>query len=92
MARWKVTQVERGPGRRIVGLFGPTMGYRSTAEVIADLDSGSNSYFVKAGPYESEVKAVGDGEERTVFTTKNILSPNHLENLSPLYRGSRLFR
>jgi hypothetical protein len=67
------------------------MGYRTSAEVIADLETGSHSYFVKEGPYESDVQIVGEGEERTVFTTKNILSPNHLDNLSPLYRGSRLF-
>jgi len=57
------------------------MGCRSTTEIIADLDSGSNSYFVKEGPYESEVQILREGEERTILTTKNILSPNHLENL-----------
>jgi hypothetical protein len=89
MVRWKVTGTEKGRDGTIVGVSGPSLGYRSVREVIADLQSGKHQYYVREGPHESEVRVVGEGDDLRIQTTHDILSPNHLENLPPHRRWFR---
>lgn len=90
MARWRVTGSVKGKNGTILGLFGPSFGYRSTLEVITDLLSGSHKYFVREGPYESEVRVVKNGDQETIMTTPDVLSPNNLENLPPSRHRTRM--
>jgi len=92
MPRWKITQSDRGKVGEILAVYGPSRGYLTTPEVIADIESGAHSYYVKEGPYESEVRVVGEGTSKTITTTRDILPPNHLHNLLPAssrFRRSR---
>ena len=45
--------------------------------------TGSHRYFVREGPYESEIRVVSDPDQQTIMTTLDVLSPNSLENLPP---------
>lgn len=83
MPRWKITQSDRGKEGEIVAVYGPSRGYLTTPDVIADIESGTHSYYVKAGPYESEVRVVEAGTGKTITTMTDIFSPNHLHNLPP---------
>lgn len=62
MARFKVTESARSREGRILGLYGPSFGYRTTKEVISDLLAGRHVYFVREGSYESEVRVIEEGE------------------------------
>lgn len=92
MARRKVTKAEKGRDGTILGVSGPSFGYRSTQEVVADILEGKHVYFVREGPYESAVRVVGEGDHPQIITTRDILSPNHLENLPPRPRRFRRVR
>ena len=81
MARRKVTRSEKGRGRRITGLCGPSFRYRSAQEVIADIEKNVHQYYVREGPHESEVVVVGKGTEQRLVSTTDILSRNNLQNL-----------
>ncbi len=81
MARRKVTGSGKGRGRRITGLCGPSFGYRSAEDVIADIQASVHKYYVREGPYESKVRVVGEGDEQRLVSTQDILSRNNLENL-----------
>jgi len=81
MARLKTTASVKGKERAIAGLCGPSFGYRSAGEVIVDIRTGVHEYYVREGPYESKVRVVGEGDEQRLVTTRDVLSPNNLENL-----------
>ena len=51
--------------------------------MVADILAGNHVYYVREGPYESTVRVVEEGGHRHVETTRDILSPNRLENLPP---------
>jgi len=61
MARRKVTGSVKGRGRRITGLCGPSFGYRSAEDVIADIRGSIHEYYVREGPYESAVRGEHSG-------------------------------
>lgn len=79
--RWKVTSVERGPGRLIAGLYGPAFGYRTAMQVIGDIELGEHSYYVRAASYESEIHVVQRRAEKHLASTCDVLSRNNLLNL-----------
>ena len=81
MARRKVTGSAKGKGRRVTGLCGPSFGYCSAEEVIADIHARVHEYFVREGPYESKVRVAGEGDEQRLVSTQDVLSRNNLENL-----------
>ena len=85
MARFKVTESARSREGRILGLYGPSFGYRTTKEVISDLLAGRHVYFVREGSYESQVRVIEEGEGRTIVSTRDIVSPNNLQNLRSFY-------
>ena len=82
MAKRKVTGSMKGKGRRIIGLSGPSFGYRSAEEVIADIRTRAHEYYVREGSHESKIRVVGEGDEQRLVSTQDILSRNNLENLS----------
>lgn len=84
MARRKVTARRMGKDRIIIGLSGPSFGDISAQEVIEDIQSGAHTYYVREGPYESQVRVAGEGDERRLVSTSDLLSPNNLENLPPI--------
>jgi hypothetical protein len=92
MARRKVTRAEKARDGTVLGISGPSFGYSPTRDVIADILAGRHVYFVREGPYESTVRVVGDGSNRHLVTTHDILSPNHLDNLPPHVRWFRRIR
>jgi hypothetical protein len=89
MARRKVTESMKGRGGRITGLCGPSFGFRSAEDVIADILGGFHEYYVREGPYESKVRVISEGEEQRLVSTQDLLSPNNLENLPPLRKARR---
>lgn len=92
MPRWKITRSDLGKRGEVLAVYGPSRGYLTTPEVVADIESRTHSYYVKEGPYESEVRVVGEGSDKTIITTRDIFSPNHLHNLLPATNRSRRFR
>ena len=81
MARRKVTGSAKGKGRTINGLCGPSFGYLSAEEVIAEIRAGTHEYFVREGSHESRVRVVREGEDQRLVSTRDLLSRNNLENL-----------
>ena len=82
MPRVKVTRSRKVKGGRlIVGLYGPSMGFQPVDEVIRNIQQGSIRYFVREGSWEEDVRVVDDGGGFVLVTTKNVFSPNNLENL-----------
>jgi hypothetical protein len=62
-------------------LCGPSFGFRSTKEVIADIKESRHTYFVRDEPFETEVKAVSGERGLELFSTKDVLSRNNLLSL-----------
>lgn len=81
MARRKVTGCRWGRGGEILGLFGPSFGYRSKEDILDDLLSGREQYYVREAPHESELRVVETDGGMELRTTSNPLSHNHLKNL-----------
>ena len=81
MARRKVTHSQKQAGRKITGLCGPSFGFRSTKEVIADIKESRHTYFVREGPFETEVKVVNRDGGLELVSTQDVLSRNNLLNL-----------
>ena len=81
MARLKVTHSQKGRGRRITGLHGPGFGFRPAEEIAQHLQDQSHRYYVREGGWEDEVNVVGDGDKARLFTTRDVVSRNHLLNL-----------
>ncbi len=82
MARLKVTKSEKGPGGSIIGLFGPTFGYRMLSDIVADIEVGEHTYCVREASYESVVRVIHDGEDELhIRSTWDVLSRNNLSNL-----------
>jgi hypothetical protein len=81
VARRKVTHSQKKAGRYITGLCGPSFGFRSSREVIADIKESRHTYFVREGPFETEVKVGTGGGGLELISTKDVLSRNNLLNL-----------
>ncbi len=81
MARRKVTHSQKKAGRYITGLCGPSFGFRSTKEVILDIKESRHTYFVREGPFETEVKVVSGEGGLDLVSTRDVLSRNNLLNL-----------
>lgn len=81
MSRRKVTGSEKRRSGEILGLFGPSFGYRSAERVIGDIEGGVHHYYAREGPHDSEVRVELDAGEKRLVSTKDILSRNHLRNL-----------
>jgi hypothetical protein len=81
MPRRKVTACSKGPGGRVVGLFGPSFGYRTAQEVIEGTLAGREHYFVREGSHETDVRVIFEKGKQTLVTTRDILSRNNLRNL-----------
>lgn len=81
MARRKVTRRRKGPGGKITALSGPSFGFQSAEAVIADIREGLHTYFVREGPFETEVKVVAEGDQLRLVSTRDVLSRNNLRNL-----------
>jgi hypothetical protein len=92
VARRKVTHSQKKAGRYITGLCGPSFGFRSTKEVILDIKESRHTYFVREGPFETEVKVVSGEGGLDLVSTRDVLSRNNLLNLPAEDLGrSRLF-
>ncbi len=76
-----MTGSAKGKGHRITGLFGPSFGFRPVRDVIFDIQTGTHTYYVREGSFESVVRVVGQSGERRIVTTLDLLSWNNLENV-----------
>jgi hypothetical protein len=65
-------------------LFGPSFRYRSKEDVLEDLLSGRERYYVREAPHESDVRVIEKEGRMELATTSNPLSHNHLQNLRKL--------
>ena len=67
MARWKVTQAQKGPRGSITGVGGPSFGFLPAR-------SDTHTYLVRGAPFETEVRVV-EGEGQTILvSTGGVLS------------------
>ncbi len=82
MARVRITRTRKTKGaRRIVGLYGPSIGYQSAEEVAVAIRNGCAHYFVRAGSWEAEVRVVEAEVGMRLISTEDVLSRNNLLNL-----------
>jgi len=81
VARRKITLSRKGPRSRITALGGPSFGFQSAEDVIGDIQEGLHTYFVREGPFETELKVVEDEGEPELISTGDVLSRNNLRNL-----------
>ena len=82
MPRLKVTGSRKARGgTKIVGLYGPSIGYQTSEEVISQIRTGATRYYVREGSWEEDVRVVEDDGLFKLVSTKDVLSPNHLANL-----------
>jgi len=73
MARRKVTASRKGKRRRILGVSGPSLDYRTAEAVALDIQEGVHRYYVREAPYESEVRAVEGADEVRLVASRDIL-------------------
>ena len=82
MPRSKVTRSRKANGgKRIVGLFGPSMGYQTAEEVAYIIQAGSGKYYVREESWEADVRLVDAEGGISLVSTKDALSRNNLANL-----------
>jgi hypothetical protein len=81
MPNRRVTHTEKSPRGVITGLCGPSFGYRSLVDVIADIEVGSDRFYVREAPFETRIRVVRESTEPRLVSTSDILSRNNLSNL-----------
>ena len=82
MPRAKVTRSRKAKGGRLIlGLYGPSIGFQPVEEVIGNIRRGAVGYYVRAGSWETDVRVAEENGAFVLVTTKDVLSPNNLENL-----------
>jgi len=81
MARRRVTLARKGPGGTITAVGGPSFGFQTAQVVVEEIQSGSHTYFVREGPFETDVKVVEEGGQMALVSTRDVLSRNNLQNL-----------
>ena len=80
--RMKVTRTRKAKsGKRIVGLYGPSIGFRPAEEVVNRIRSGGGRYYVREGSWEAEIRVVEKEGEVSLVSTLDVLSRNNLFNL-----------
>ena len=82
MPRVRITRTRKTcGGRRVIGVFGPTVGYQSAGEVAEALRDGTIRYYVREGAWEADVRVAEDEEGMRLVSTEDLLSQNNLMNL-----------
>ncbi len=82
MPRSKITRSRKADGgRRIIGLFGPSMGYQTAEEVESRIRAGVSRYYVREDSWESDIRLVDEGGTVRLVSTKDVFSGNNLANL-----------
>lgn len=82
MPRLRITGSRKARGgKRILGLWGPTSGYRDAEEVVRHIRKGSARYFVREGSWEADIRVVEKDEGAMLVSTADLFSRNHLANL-----------
>jgi len=81
MPRVKITRTRKADrGSRIVGLYGPSIGYQSTEEVVDKIRDGER-YYVREGSWEADIRVVEEDGKTRLVSTRDVLSRNNLSNL-----------
>ena len=82
MPRSKITRSRKGDGgKRIIGLFGPSMGYQTAEEVVSRIRGGVGRYYVREEAWEADVRVVEEHGAARLVSTKDLFSRNNLSNL-----------
>ena len=82
MPRVKVTRTRKAKGgRRIVGLYGPSIGFQPAEEVVNRIRSGGGRFYVREGSWEEEIRVVEIEGAVSLVSTLDVLSKNNLLNL-----------